>query len=175
MDHVLEEAEENLPPALLHVVIALIGQWAAQTILLQLYFQKTISGYTYSYVTHGYLFLLIIHVLRKSERSASWFGFNLRRLSYNLKTSLAYGLLGAMVCAVLRYLVRYGNTEYGLVLDWWTAVECLFIYPFMVVVQEVLTKGMLQRNLVCALRKTTFGVPIAILFTSLVFAQYHLF
>ena len=67
MDHVLEEAEENLPPALLQVVIALIGQWAAQTILLQLYFQKTISGYTYSYVTHGYLFLLIIHVLRTSE------------------------------------------------------------------------------------------------------------
>ena len=81
-----------------------------------------------------------------------------------------------MVLAILRYfLVRYGNTEYGLVLDWWTAVECLFIYPFMVLVQEVLTKGMLQRNLVCALRKTSFGVPIAILFTSLVFAQYHLF
>lgn len=123
----------------------------------------------------NFLLLLIIvaAIIFHPYPAADW-GFRKADKRLVFGVGLPVGLLlGAILIAYRIHLVKQGETSLGLYLQPINFFMLLVYYPFVVVVQEATVRGLVQSCFVSLLPSSHFGKFVAILFSSLIFAQNH--
>lgn len=125
----------------------------------------------------GIALLVMMFILGKFvlPPSARRYGLNTRKLKLNIVLGLALGILFMIAAVMLRYhLYRSGNHDYGWRFSYFSVLKLIIVYPVSVIAQESIIKGFFQDYLADRFSPARYGLPISIILSSLVFAQFHL-
>lgn len=174
------------PPAELHlnrvkksrfVISALIGANSIATLGLALHHFYALPAVVYASGIYLYMVMILVLGLFFMPYPPRSYGFQLEQWKSDLRFALIMSAVLVTVALVSRYLlVRAGFDQFRYVPPANVLSACLSVvlYVLATLVQEAVMRGYFQSYFVAVFEKGPMTKPLAIVLSSLVFAQFHL-
>ncbi len=158
-------------------LLAIFGYTAVYVIGLYLHFVYHLSESIYADILYVYFALLVFIGIIELPYHPEHYGFNLKYLKWNLITGITIGAAGALAAILIRIkILVYYNPSFQFYTQniGFDIMHFLFLYPLIVIVQEIVCKGFFQTYFFSMFSQHKMKKHIAVIISSFIFALSHL-